>query len=162
ILSKGWVLTAPARPVKGGLLRSSQDPVPADAQRVGRDAEIDDDRLADDVRPRQEAPEAAVVGLVAVVAHHEVMPRGHHDRTPVVRRGMVMRRVPPDVVRQLPRADLRQAEIRLSRLLQQVQRVRLLQPAAVRYRRLFTIWSLFASSPITRFPMVLLGFQSLA
>src|SRR5207247_4354694 len=65
-----------------GLLRPSQDPVPADAQRVGRDAEIDDDRLADDVRPRQEAPETAVVGLVAVVAHHEEMPRGQHDRTP--------------------------------------------------------------------------------
>src|SRR5437762_2335171 len=82
ILSKGWVLTAPAGPVKGGLLRRSQDPVPADAQRVGRDAEIDDDRLADDVRARQEAPEAAVVRLIAVVAHHEETPRGHHDGTP--------------------------------------------------------------------------------
>ena len=46
-----------------------------------------------------------------------------------------MRRVPTDVVRQLPGADLRQAEIRLPGLLQQVQRVRLVQTPPVAVHR---------------------------
>src|SRR5207237_245932 len=55
--------------------RVAEHPVPADPQRVCRDAQVDDERLAHDMRPRQESPEAAVVGLVAVVAHHEEMAR---------------------------------------------------------------------------------------
>src|SRR3989440_7421360 len=109
--------------------RPAEHPVPADPQRVGRDAQIDDERLAHDVRPPQEAPEAAVVGLVAVVAHHEEMPRRHDHGTPRVRRGAVMGGIGTDVVLQLPRADLLQPEIRI-RLAPagEMQRVRLGQP----------------------------------
>src|SRR5438876_4936836 len=65
----------------------AQHPIPANAPGIARDAEIDDHRLAHDVGPRQEAPEAAVVRLVAVVAHHEEVPRWHDHRAPVVGRG---------------------------------------------------------------------------
>src|SRR4029077_4965794 len=51
-----------------GLPRPSQQPVPADAERFGRDAEVDEERLSYDVRSRQESPVTTVVGLVPVVA----------------------------------------------------------------------------------------------
>src|SRR5260370_42624648 len=90
--AREWVLVARPRPVRGrgrggrggqggrgggvaALPWPPQHPVPPDPQRIGREAEIDDDWLADNVRARQETPEPAVVGLVAVVAHHEEMAR---------------------------------------------------------------------------------------
>src|SRR5207249_10926311 len=48
--------------VRLALRRAPQHPVPADPQRVGGDAHVDDERLAHDVRPRQESPESAVIG----------------------------------------------------------------------------------------------------
>src|SRR2546423_12196439 len=57
--------------------RPAEHPVPADPQRVGRDAQIDDERLAHDVRPRQEAPEAAVVGPAPVGAPPAEKPPRH-------------------------------------------------------------------------------------
>ena len=41
---------------------------------------VDDERLALDVVARQEAPVAAVLRVVAVVAHHEVLIGRHRDR----------------------------------------------------------------------------------
>src|SRR4029077_10430242 len=100
-----------------GLARPSQQPVPADAERFGCDAEVDEERLSYDVRSRQESPVTTVVGLVPVVAHDEVMPRGHDDRTPVVRGRMVVHSVAPGVVAQLPRPDLAQLDdIHVSRI----------------------------------------------
>src|SRR5690606_19311347 len=56
------------------------DPVPADvaqeaerAARLGVPRVVDEDRAAAYVLARHEAPEAAVLGLVAVVAEHEVV-----------------------------------------------------------------------------------------
>src|SRR3989442_9422974 len=88
-----------------------EDAVPADAQRILRDAEVDEQRPAHDVRAWQEAPEAAVVGLVAVVTHHEEVPGRHNDRAPVVRRGVVVCSVAAGVLRQLPSSDLVQPEV---------------------------------------------------
>src|SRR5207247_812298 len=93
-----------ARPA--ALVGPAQHPVPADPQRVGGDAQINNERLAHDVRPRQESPEAAVVGLVAVVAHDPVMPGRDRDRAPIVGRRVVAGRVAPDVVGQVPGPDL--------------------------------------------------------
>ena len=42
---------------------------------------VDHQRLALDVLARQEAPVAAVLRVVAVVAHHEVLVRRHRDRS---------------------------------------------------------------------------------
>src|SRR6185295_15465829 len=39
--------------------------------------EPDEKRLPDDILVRHEAPYAAVRGVVAIVAHHEVVPRRH-------------------------------------------------------------------------------------
>src|SRR5438034_8487077 len=85
----------------GGETSGSSDP-----QRVGGDAQINNERLAHDVRPRQESPEAAVIGLVAVVAHDPVMPGRDRDRAPIVGRRMVASRVAPDVVGQVQGPDL--------------------------------------------------------
>src|SRR5690349_10532254 len=65
------------RSVPDCLVGRTQHAIPANPEGVGRDAQVDDQRLAHDVRPRQEAPKPAVVRLVAVVAHHEIMPRRH-------------------------------------------------------------------------------------
>src|SRR3954469_24933365 len=42
--------------------------------------EPDEERLADDILVRDEAPDAAVARVVAVVAHHEVLARRHGAR----------------------------------------------------------------------------------
>src|SRR5256885_7718342 len=44
--------------------------------------EPDEEGLADDVLVRDEAPDAAVARVVAVVAHHEVLSRRHGARHP--------------------------------------------------------------------------------
>src|SRR6187455_2227707 len=54
---------------------------PADAAFAER--EVHEQRLALHVRTRHEAPEAAVLGVVAVVAHHEVVAGGHDHRAVV-------------------------------------------------------------------------------
>src|SRR2546426_5770555 len=86
-----------ARPFTS-LRRATKHPVPPDPQRVGGDAQINNERLTHDVRPRQESPEATVIGLVAVVAHHPVVPGRDRDRAPIVGRRVVAGRVAPDVV----------------------------------------------------------------
>src|SRR5256885_1601401 len=73
---------------------------------LGGDAQINNERLAHDVRPRQESPEATVIGLVAVVAHHPVVPGRDRDRAPIVGRRVVASRVAPDVVGQVQGPDL--------------------------------------------------------
>src|SRR5258705_13676313 len=109
--------------------RVAKQPVPADPERIRGHAHVDEERPPADVRAGQEAPEAAVVGLVAVVAHHEVVVGRNDDRAPIVRGRTVARRVPAHVVRQLQRAYLPQAELVVRHLVQgRVQRVRLVQP----------------------------------
>src|SRR5947208_2380891 len=44
------------------------------------EVEPDEERLADNVLVRNEPPHPAVRGVVAVVSHHEVMPRRHCTR----------------------------------------------------------------------------------
>src|ERR1041384_1011428 len=52
------------------LFRVMKQAIPADAEGILRDADIDDERPTFDVGPGQEAPIAAVVRFVAVVTHH--------------------------------------------------------------------------------------------
>src|SRR3989442_14801505 len=119
---------APAR----ALRRPSEQSIPADAQRVRGDAHVDEEGPPHDVVARQEAPEAAVIGLVAVVAHHEVVRRGDDDRPPIVRGRTVGRRIVADVARQLPRPDLPQPELVLAyRQSYEMQRVRLVEALSV-------------------------------
>src|SRR5881628_3514111 len=67
----------------------AKQPVQANAERLGSHAQIDEQRTSPDVVARQEPPETAVVGLVAVIAHHPIVLRGDDNRTPVVRRRMI-------------------------------------------------------------------------
>src|SRR6185437_2765789 len=50
--------------------RMPEKPVPLDAERREPHAEVDQLRLAFDVRPRQKAPEPGIVGIVPVIPHH--------------------------------------------------------------------------------------------
>src|SRR5512136_2137368 len=58
--------------------------VPADAALVAVPGEVDDEGLPDDIFEFDEAPETAVVALVAVVAHDENRPFGDLDGSQVV------------------------------------------------------------------------------
>src|SRR2546428_574327 len=129
----GFNCLAEARQAPGGALRGpSEQPVPANAQRVRGDAHVDEERPSHDVVARQKAPEAAVVGFVAVVAHHEVVRRRDDDRPPIVRGGTVGRRIAADVARQLPRPDLPQPELVLAHHQSyEMQRVRLVEAPSV-------------------------------
>src|SRR5258706_6077891 len=68
---------APTNPKSRISNSSSEDP----RGRHRPPAELD---LADDVLLRHHAPVAAVGAVVAMVAHHEVIPFGNHLRAPVV------------------------------------------------------------------------------
>src|SRR3989449_532052 len=129
----GFNCLAEARQARGGALRGpSEHPVPANAQRVRGDAHVDEERPSHDVVARQKAPEAAVVGFVAVVAHREVVRRRDDDRPPIVRGGTVGRRIAADVARQLPRPDLPQPELVLAHHQSyEMQRVRLVEAPSV-------------------------------
>src|SRR5712691_1194200 len=123
---------APAR----ALRRPSEQSIPANAQRVRGNAHVDEEGPPHDVVARQEAPKAAVVGLVAVVAHHEVVRRGDDDRPPIVRGRTVGRGIAADVARQLPRPDLPQPELVLAHHQSyEMQRVRLVEALSVPVHR---------------------------
>ena len=60
------------------LPHSVEQSAPLDIAERTPDGEVNEERLALDVGGRQKAPEATVFGVVAVVAHHEVVPLRHH------------------------------------------------------------------------------------
>src|SRR5690554_5314374 len=61
---------------------------------VGFVAVVHDQGLPTNERIGHEPPIATVEGVVAIVAEHEVMPRWHDDRAPVVARRVVGGRCP--------------------------------------------------------------------
>src|SRR6266508_5203782 len=65
------------------LLDEVPETVPTDPARL-QEAVLggppDGQRLALDVLERQRAPVARIVAIVAIVAHHEHVPLGHHER----------------------------------------------------------------------------------
>ena len=61
---------------------------PADPPGIGDEGPVLHHGLAQDVLAGHEAPEAAVVGIVAVVAHHEIGAVGHPDRSEGVARAL--------------------------------------------------------------------------
>src|SRR2546422_370632 len=64
-------IAAPGGSVSRSLQGFLEETVPANPERIGGNAHVDEQRASHDVRPRQEPPVAAVVGLVPVVAHDE-------------------------------------------------------------------------------------------
>src|SRR5580704_15226399 len=50
------------------------------------DRHINDLRRADNIRSRHEAPITAVVGILAIVTHHEIVVRRHRKRRPIFHR----------------------------------------------------------------------------
>src|SRR5512147_2489335 len=84
----------------------AQQAVPADPERIQCDAHVDEQRPALDVRAGQEAPEPAIPGIVAIVPHDPVAVGRHDQRTPRVRRRLVMLGVRARVVGQLSGAHL--------------------------------------------------------
>src|SRR5688572_23351491 len=61
----------------------TKDSSPADVAHAAfprSERDIQEQGLAFDVFPRQEPPIPAVLRVIPVVAHHEVLPRGHRNR----------------------------------------------------------------------------------
>src|SRR5919197_3334606 len=108
-----------------------KQPVPANAERVRRHAHVNEEGPSSDVFARQKSPVAAVVGFVAIVAHHPVMVRRDDDGSPVVCGGTVVIGIATDVVWKLQCANL--ATVLVVRYWREgcVQRVRLVETLAV-------------------------------
>src|SRR5713226_5144053 len=62
------------------------DAIPANMHRRKIDAEIEGERTTHDLVRRQGSPKTAVVGVGAIVAHHEQLARRHDDRSPIQHR----------------------------------------------------------------------------
>ena len=98
-------LMADATPADGGDER--QGPPGIGVERV-----VDEQRPPADHAPRHESPVARIVRVVAVVPHHEVLPRGHDQRPPVVPRRAVGRVIHSrQQVVHLPIPHLRRARV---------------------------------------------------
>ena len=108
-----------------------EQPVPSDTERMRRDTHVNEQGTATDVGARQESPEAAVVGLVAVVSHDPIVLGWYDDRPPVVRGGVVVIGISANVLRQLEGSDLATVLLIVGRGQRDVQRIRLVQALAI-------------------------------
>src|SRR5215213_7363016 len=72
------------RPISNDLSPNHPSPNLQSEHPCRRDWPPPDLYFADDVPLRHESPMAAVRAVIAVIAHHEVIPLGYHLRSPVV------------------------------------------------------------------------------